>query len=184
MIENIEDLDSGLDIFFRPGSVTPTTPLVSPTSDESEQTFTCQTSPTSKSSVKSALLKPGGGGETPRSRSNDNLEKYAASDKSPLVQHKTVDSPCSGAKRTAKDDSSGGVVTEKDSMSPVCGTEKKDALSPAYDNKKLATSPLASNKHKQCLGEEIIKELPKSPVFKSIAKDKENKPSEAGKIGF
>lgn len=34
IIENIEDLDSGLDTFFRPGSVTPTTPLVSPTSDD------------------------------------------------------------------------------------------------------------------------------------------------------
>lgn len=69
-------------------------------------------------------------------------------------------------------------------MSTGGGTDKKDALSPSYDNKKLATSPLASNKHKQCLGEEIIKELPKSPVFKSIAKDKENKPTEAGKIWF
>lgn len=30
----IQDLGEGLDTFFRPGSVTPTTPLVSPTSDE------------------------------------------------------------------------------------------------------------------------------------------------------
>lgn len=30
----IQDLGEGLDTFFRPGSVTPTTPLVSPTSDD------------------------------------------------------------------------------------------------------------------------------------------------------
>lgn len=30
----IQDLGEGLETFFRPGSVTPTTPLVSPTSDD------------------------------------------------------------------------------------------------------------------------------------------------------
>lgn len=36
VVENIEDLDTGLDVFFRPDSATPSTvtPLISPTSDD------------------------------------------------------------------------------------------------------------------------------------------------------
>ncbi|XP_026273496.1 F-actin-uncapping protein LRRC16A isoform X3 [Frankliniella occidentalis] len=41
------DLGEGLDTFFRPGSVTPTTPLVSPTSDDSSSTFPIESEPES-----------------------------------------------------------------------------------------------------------------------------------------
>nr|CAD7413204.1 unnamed protein product [Timema cristinae] len=46
IIENVQDLGEGLDTFFRPGSVTPTTtPLISPTSDDSSLTFPSDGSP-------------------------------------------------------------------------------------------------------------------------------------------
>ncbi|XP_066592906.1 F-actin-uncapping protein LRRC16A [Prorops nasuta] len=94
-------LGEGLDVFFRP--TTPTTPLVSPTSDDSSlHTFPIDGSPNlSQASHKSTaadaekkhvynspilknLLEP-----TPRSRSTDNLEKF-----SPLVGRRSQgDSP-------------------------------------------------------------------------------------------
>ncbi|XP_031826421.1 capping protein regulator and myosin 1 linker 1 leucine rich repeat protein isoform X7 [Nomia melanderi] len=91
-------LGEGLDVFFRP--TTPTTPLISPTSDDSSlHTFPTDGSPNlSLTSYKSippdtdkkpgcsspmlkTLLEP-----TPRSRSSDNLEKF-----SPLVGRRSQD---------------------------------------------------------------------------------------------
>lgn len=83
-------LGEGLDVFFRP--TTPTTPLISPTSDDSSlHTFPIEGSPNlSINSQKSnppmlkTLLEP-----TPRSRSSDNLEKF-----SPLIGRRSQgDSP-------------------------------------------------------------------------------------------
>ncbi|XP_018918250.2 LOW QUALITY PROTEIN: F-actin-uncapping protein LRRC16A [Bemisia tabaci] len=81
-----EGLEEGLDTFFRPGSITPTTPLVSPSSDDSAaSSFAADLSPNNpvhkekSSSTKSSKSSPllSSVQETPRSRSSDNLEKYS-----------------------------------------------------------------------------------------------------------
>lgn len=66
----------------------------------SEQTFPGQMSP-SKNSIKdriSPLSKP-----TPRSKSNDNLEKHSGNNRSPIGQHKGMESPSTASKRSTKD---------------------------------------------------------------------------------
>ncbi|KAK6644485.1 hypothetical protein RUM43_000752 [Polyplax serrata] len=184
IIENVEDLDSGLDTFFRPGSVTPTTPLVSPTSDESEKTFpghVRQSSPTKgigKSQLLSPLLKPF---VAPRSRSNDNIEKQLSSEISPLVRHKPMLSPSSGTKHFAKDDAFAERKSDGNSnWKNIQGLEgKHELVSGNNDTRKVKTSPLVG-KHKLDLGEELTRELQKSPVLRSLARENDNKTSEAG----
>lgn len=65
---------------------------------------------------------------------------------------------------------------------PDVSQDKKDFY--FHENKKQVTSPLANNRQKISLGDDLMKELPKSPVFKSIAKDHGIKTSEAGKTRF
>ncbi|EDW32259.1 GL11537 [Drosophila persimilis] len=84
------EIGEGLEHFFRPGSVTPTTltPLVSPTSEE------CS----SLSTISDDAF-PAGASWATRSRSTDNLEKYSplVGRKSPLVKMRTEGGPGSGA---------------------------------------------------------------------------------------
>lgn len=51
------------------------------------------------------------------------------------------------------------------------------------DTRKVKTSPLVG-KHKLDLGEELTRELQKSPVLRSLARENDNKTSEAGKTRF
>lgn len=82
----VHDLGEGLDTFFRPGSVTPTTPLISPTSDEcSSLSFQADGSPNHE------FVRYGGGttsGETTpvlgEERRNGNSVKFGRS--SPLLK--------------------------------------------------------------------------------------------------
>ncbi|XP_053971813.1 F-actin-uncapping protein LRRC16A isoform X5 [Hylaeus volcanicus] len=116
-------LGEGLDVFFRP--TTPTTPLISPTSDDSSlHTFPTDGSPNlSLASHKSippdtdkkpgcsspmlkTLLEP-----TPRSRSSDNLEKF-----SPLVGRRSQDRDVSLATSVPKDYESRKSLTKKSAM--------------------------------------------------------------------
>ncbi|XP_054012309.1 F-actin-uncapping protein LRRC16A isoform X6 [Hylaeus anthracinus] len=116
-------LGEGLDVFFRP--TTPTTPLISPTSDDSSlHTFPTDGSPNlSLASHKSippdtdkkpgcsspmlkTLLEP-----TPRSRSSDNLEKF-----SPLVGRRSQDRDVSLATSVPKDYESRKSLTKKSGM--------------------------------------------------------------------
>ncbi|KAL0270608.1 UNVERIFIED_CONTAM: hypothetical protein PYX00_007960 [Menopon gallinae] len=88
IIENVEDLDSGLDIFFRPGSVTPTTPLVSPTLDERDGTTMFKSN------------------ETPKSNSSDDLVKSSSAEKSPGSQHTSTQFLSAGGKHVSEDERS------------------------------------------------------------------------------
>lgn len=103
-------LGEGLDVFFRP--TTPTTPLISPTSDDSSlHTFPTDGSPnlsltSHKSIPPEADKKPGCSSPmlktllepTPRSRSSDNLEKF-----SPLVGRRSQgDSPLTASPLTRR----------------------------------------------------------------------------------
>ncbi|XP_015434415.1 PREDICTED: leucine-rich repeat-containing protein 16A [Dufourea novaeangliae] len=116
-------LGEGLDVFFRP--TTPTTPLISPTSDDSSlHTFPTDGSPnlslTSHKSIPpdtdkkpgcsspmlKTLLEP-----TPRSRSSDNLEKF-----SPLVGRRSQDRDVSLATSVPKDYESRRSLTKKSAV--------------------------------------------------------------------
>ncbi|XP_076658533.1 capping protein regulator and myosin 1 linker 1 leucine rich repeat protein [Halictus rubicundus] len=127
-------LGEGLDVFFRP--TTPTTPLISPTSDDSSlHTFPTDGSPNlSLASHKSippdtdkkpgcsspmlkTLLEP-----APRSRSSDNLEKFSPLvgrrsqgdsplTASPLARRNTTDNAQNHERIVAKSDSSNGTCS-------------------------------------------------------------------------
>lgn len=107
-------LEDTVDTFFslRPGSVTPTTPLISPTSDDSSSSFIAEQSPNHTTERKDA----------PRSVSSDNLDKY---NPSPLPRRN--DSPL--AKRIAslecsKEDESGEESESSRSSSTVLADVK------------------------------------------------------------
>ncbi|XP_031826419.1 capping protein regulator and myosin 1 linker 1 leucine rich repeat protein isoform X6 [Nomia melanderi] len=164
-------LGEGLDVFFRP--TTPTTPLISPTSDDSSlHTFPTDGSPNlSLTSYKSippdtdkkpgcsspmlkTLLEP-----TPRSRSSDNLEKF-----SPLVGRRSQDRDVSLATSVPKDYESRKGLTKKSAM----------------DVDKSASQPLPSLKLRS-IGFDLrsptngsstknTSEASKSPVLKPLSK--------------
>ncbi|XP_043675254.1 F-actin-uncapping protein LRRC16A isoform X2 [Vespula pensylvanica] len=144
-------LGEGLDVFFRP--TTPTTPLISPTSDDSSlHTFPTDGSPNlSLASHKSippdldkkhgcnspmlkTLLEP-----TPRSRSSDNLEKF-----SPLVGRRSQgDSPLTAsplARRNTTDNAQGHerVMSRCDSNKD---TYNNSIMSTSVDSSKRNTLP-------------------------------------------
>ncbi|XP_026675435.1 F-actin-uncapping protein LRRC16A isoform X3 [Ceratina calcarata] len=136
-------LGEGLDVFFRP--TTPTTPLISPTSDDSSlHTFPTDGSPnlslTSHKSIPPVEMdkKPGCSSPmlktllepAPRSRSSDNLEKF-----SPLVGRRSQgDSPLTAsplARRNTADN-----VQNHDRIVVVKSESNKDTTSINGDNAK------------------------------------------------
>ncbi|XP_076279734.1 capping protein regulator and myosin 1 linker 1 leucine rich repeat protein [Lasioglossum baleicum] len=147
-------LGEGLDVFFRP--TTPTTPLISPTSDDSSlHTFPTDGSPNlSLASHKSippdtdkkpgcsspmlkTLLEP-----APRSRSSDNLEKF-----SPLVGRRSQgDSPLTAsplARRNTTDNAQNHerFVAKSDSSNGTCS----NSLVNTADISKRSTLPIAGS---------------------------------------
>ncbi|XP_076383473.1 capping protein regulator and myosin 1 linker 1 leucine rich repeat protein isoform X12 [Megalopta genalis] len=142
-------LGEGLDVFFRP--TTPTTPLISPTSDDSSlHTFPTDGSPNlSLASHKSippdtdkkpgcsspmlkTLLEP-----APRSRSSDNLEKFSPLvgrrsqgdsplTASPLARRNTTDNAQNHERIVAKSDSSNG--TSSNSFVNTADISKRSTL--------------------------------------------------------
>ncbi|KAG7202434.1 hypothetical protein KM043_018741 [Ampulex compressa] len=137
-------LGEGLDIFFRP--TTPTTPLISPTSDDSSlHTFPTDGSPNlSLASHKSippdvdkkhgctspmlkTLLEP-----TPRSRSTDNLEKF-----SPLVGRRSQgDSPLTASPLARRN------TTDNNHDRTTAKSEVKDNCGNSADSAKRSTLPI------------------------------------------
>ncbi|KZC12149.1 Leucine-rich repeat-containing protein 16A [Dufourea novaeangliae] len=142
-------LGEGLDVFFRP--TTPTTPLISPTSDDSSlHTFPTDGSPnlslTSHKSIPpdtdkkpgcsspmlKTLLEP-----TPRSRSSDNLEKFSPLvgrrsqgdtplTASPLARRNTTDNAQNHERILAKSDSNNG--TSSNSIVSSSDISKRSTL--------------------------------------------------------
>lgn len=185
-----EDLGEGLDTFFRPGSVTPTTPLISPTSDEcSSLSFQADGSPNHKyySNLTSGettpvlsddrkvklgrsspllkgvcgLLEP-----TPRSRSSDNLEKY-----SPLIGRRSQgDSPLTASPLAKRVTDESPLISRENSNSSICQDLSKYSDKNDIYRKKSPTNG-------------SISEAPKSPILKSLKDSSNSKSSEnVGKI--
>ncbi|XP_046603599.1 F-actin-uncapping protein LRRC16A isoform X1 [Neodiprion virginianus] len=148
-------IGEGLDTFFRP--TTPTTPLVSPTSDDSSlHTFPTDGSPnlslTSHKGVASdikvdgdkkqgrsspmlkTLLEP-----TPRSRSTDNLEKF-----SPLIGRRSQgDSPLTSSPLARRNTTESAQSHETDGIKKDISSESiKDGL---VDISKRSTLPIANS---------------------------------------
>ncbi|XP_076386114.1 capping protein regulator and myosin 1 linker 1 leucine rich repeat protein isoform X5 [Megachile rotundata] len=151
-------LGEGLDVFFRP--TTPTTPLISPTSDDSSlHTFPTDGSPNlSLTSHKSTppdldkkpacnspmlktLLEP-----APRSRSSDNLEKF-----SPLVGRRSQgDSPLTAsplARRNTTDNAQNHerIASKSDNNKETCSNVCNNSISISADVSKRSTLPITSS---------------------------------------
>ncbi|XP_076169556.1 capping protein regulator and myosin 1 linker 1 leucine rich repeat protein isoform X5 [Ptiloglossa arizonensis] len=165
-------LGEGLDVFFRP--TTPTTPLISPTSDDSSlHTFPIDGSsnlsltshksippdtdkkPGCNSPMLKTLLEP-----TPRSRSSDNLEKF-----SPLIGRRSQDRDVSLATSVPKDYESRKSLTKKSTMEV-----DKSASQPLPSLKLRSTgfdlrSPTNNNSSTK-----NNSEASKSPVLKPLTK--------------
>ncbi|CAL7935773.1 unnamed protein product [Xylocopa violacea] len=147
-------LGEGLDVFFRP--TTPTTPLISPTSDDSSlHTFPTDGSPnlslTSHKSIPpetdkklgcsspmlKTLLEP-----TPRSRSSDNLEKF-----SPLVGRRSQgDSPLTAsplARRNTTDNAQNHerIVAKSDNSKDTNSNVYNNSVNNSADTSKRNTLP-------------------------------------------
>ncbi|XP_076763742.1 capping protein regulator and myosin 1 linker 1 leucine rich repeat protein isoform X4 [Xylocopa sonorina] len=148
-------LGEGLDVFFRP--TTPTTPLISPTSDDSSlHTFPTDGSPnlslTSHKSIPpetdkklgcsspmlKTLLEP-----TPRSRSSDNLEKF-----SPLVGRRSQgDSPLTAsplARRNTTDNAQNHerIVAKSDNSKDTNSNVYNNSVNSSADTSKRNTLPI------------------------------------------
>ncbi|XP_078047685.1 capping protein regulator and myosin 1 linker 1 leucine rich repeat protein isoform X4 [Augochlora pura] len=164
-------LGEGLDVFFRP--TTPTTPLISPTSDDSSlHTFPTDGSPNlSLASHKSippdtdkkpgcsspmlkTLLEP-----APRSRSSDNLEKF-----SPLVGRRSQDRDVSLATSVPKDYESRKSLTKKSAM------EMDKSASQPLPSLKLRSIGFDLRSPTNGSSTKNTSEASKSPVLKSSAK--------------
>ncbi|XP_005181868.1 F-actin-uncapping protein LRRC16A isoform X2 [Musca domestica] len=154
------EIGEGLDQFFRPGSVTPTTltPLVSPTSEEcsslsfvdsptmsrngNDHMTSEETTPILeerrpiKLERNSPLLK--GAAWTTRSRSTDNLEKYSplVGRKSPLVKMRT-EGAAGGANDNVPD--SAQPTTQAERLLKTCSGRENKMRSPSTDSIKSHT---------------------------------------------
>ncbi|CAK9833364.1 F-actin-uncapping protein LRRC16A [Anthophora retusa] len=148
-------LGEGLDVFFRP--TTPTTPLISPTSDDSSlHTFPTDGSPnlsltSHKSIPPEADKKPGCSSPmlktllepAPRSRSSDNLEKF-----SPLVGRRSQgDSPLTAsplARRNTTDNAQNHerIAAKSDSNKDTCSNVCNNSVSNSTDTSKRSTLPI------------------------------------------
>ncbi|XP_071869773.1 capping protein regulator and myosin 1 linker 1 leucine rich repeat protein isoform X5 [Bombus fervidus] len=148
-------LGEGLDVFFRP--TTPTTPLISPTSDDSSlHTFPTDGSPnlslTSHKSIPpetdkkpgcsspmlKTLLEP-----APRSRSSDNLEKF-----SPLVGRRSQgDSPLTASPLTRRNTTDNAqnherILTKSDSNKDTSNNVCNNCIGNTADTSKRSTLPI------------------------------------------
>lgn len=148
-------LGEGLDVFFRP--TTPTTPLISPTSDDSSlHTFPTDGSPnlslTSHKSIPpetdkkpgcsspmlKTLLEP-----APRSRSSDNLEKF-----SPLVGRRSQgDSPLTASPLTRRNTTDNAqnherILTKSDSNKDTSNNVCNNCVGSTADTSKRSTLPI------------------------------------------
>ncbi|XP_012238265.1 F-actin-uncapping protein LRRC16A isoform X5 [Bombus vosnesenskii] len=148
-------LGEGLDVFFRP--TTPTTPLISPTSDDSSlHTFPTDGSPnlslTSHKSIPpetdkkpgcsspmlKTLLEP-----APRSRSSDNLEKF-----SPLVGRRSQgDSPLTASPLTRRNTTDNAqnherILTKSDSNKDTSNNVCNNCVGNTADTSKRSTLPI------------------------------------------
>ncbi|XP_034195386.1 capping protein regulator and myosin 1 linker 1 leucine rich repeat protein isoform X2 [Osmia lignaria lignaria] len=148
-------LGEGLDVFFRP--TTPTTPLISPTSDDSSlHTFPTDGSPnlsltSHKSTPPDLDKKPGCNSPmlktllepTPRSRSSDNLEKF-----SPLVGRRSQgDSPLTAsplARRNTTDNAQNHerIASKSESNKDTCSNICNNSISNSADVSKRSTLPI------------------------------------------
>ncbi|XP_073848099.1 capping protein regulator and myosin 1 linker 1 leucine rich repeat protein isoform X5 [Musca autumnalis] len=157
-----KEIGEGLDQFFRPGSVTPTTltPLVSPTSEEcsslsfvdsptmsrngNDHMTSEETTPILeerrpiKLERNSPLLK--GAAWTTRSRSTDNLEKYSplVGRKSPLVKMRTEGGGGAGGPNDSVPDSS-LPTTQAERLLKTCSGRENKMRSPSTDSIKSHT---------------------------------------------
>ncbi|XP_012340921.1 F-actin-uncapping protein LRRC16A isoform X5 [Apis florea] len=150
-------LGEGLDVFFRP--TTPTTPLISPTSDDSSlHTFPTDGSPnlsltSHKSIPPEADKKPGCSSPmlktllepTPRSRSSDNLEKF-----SPLVGRRSQgDSPLTASPLTRRNTTDNAqnherIVAKSDSNKDTNSNIYNNCINNSADTSKRSTLPTGS----------------------------------------
>ncbi|KAK9310247.1 hypothetical protein QLX08_000280 [Tetragonisca angustula] len=148
-------LGEGLDVFFRP--TTPTTPLISPTSDDSSlHTFPTDGSPnlslTSHKSIPPEMdKKPGCSSPmlktllepAPRSRSSDNLEKF-----SPLVGRRSQgDSPLTASPLTRRNTTDNAQnhernVTKSDNSKDTSNNVCNNCVSNTADTSKRSTLPI------------------------------------------
>ncbi|XP_076635498.1 capping protein regulator and myosin 1 linker 1 leucine rich repeat protein isoform X5 [Colletes latitarsis] len=164
-------LGEGLDVFFRP--TTPTTPLISPTSDDSSlHTFPTDGSPnlslTSHKSIPpdtdkkpgcsspmlKTLLEP-----APRSRSSDNLEKF-----SPLIGRRSQDRDVSLATSVPKDYESRKSLTKKSAM------EVDKSASQPLPSLKLRSTGFDLRSPTNGSNTKSNSEASKSPVLKPLTK--------------
>ncbi|XP_006624983.1 F-actin-uncapping protein LRRC16A isoform X5 [Apis dorsata] len=150
-------LGEGLDVFFRP--TTPTTPLISPTSDDSSlHTFPTDGSPnlsltSHKSIPPEADKKPGCSSPmlktllepTPRSRSSDNLEKF-----SPLVGRRSQgDSPLTASPLTRRNTTDNAqnherIVAKSDNNKDTNSNIYNNCINNSADTSKRSTLPIGS----------------------------------------
>ncbi|XP_012165742.1 F-actin-uncapping protein LRRC16A isoform X4 [Bombus terrestris] len=148
-------LGEGLDVFFRP--TTPTTPLISPTSDDSSlHTFPTDGSPnlslTSHKSIPPEMdKKPGCSSPmlktllepAPRSRSSDNLEKF-----SPLVGRRSQgDSPLTASPLTRRNTTDNAqnherILTKSDSNKDTSNNVCNNCVGNTADTSKRSTLPI------------------------------------------
>lgn len=149
-------LGEGLDVFFRP--TTPTTPLISPTSDDSSlHTFPTDGSPnlsltSHKSIPPEADKKPGCSSPmlktllepTPRSRSSDNLEKF-----SPLVGRRSQgDSPLTASPLTRRNTTDNAqnherIIAKSDNNKDT-NSNIYNCINNSADTSKRSTLPIGS----------------------------------------
>ncbi|XP_061933224.1 F-actin-uncapping protein LRRC16A isoform X4 [Apis cerana] len=157
-------LGEGLDVFFRP--TTPTTPLISPTSDDSSlHTFPTDGSPnlsltSHKSIPPEADKKPGCSSPmlktllepTPRSRSSDNLEKF-----SPLVGRRSQgDSPLTASPLTRRNTTDNAqnherIVTKSDNNKDTNSNMYNNCINNSADTSKRSTLPIGSGANTRSL---------------------------------
>ncbi|KAK1125436.1 hypothetical protein K0M31_005802 [Melipona bicolor] len=193
-------LGEGLDVFFRP--TTPTTPLISPTSDDSSlHTFPTDGSPnlslTSHKSIPpetdkkpgcsspmlKTLLEP-----APRSRSSDNLEKF-----SPLVGRRSQgDSPLTASPLTRRNTTDNAQnhersVTKSDNSKDTSNNVCNNCVSNTADTSKRSTLPIIgsgtstrslrdSDENNKMLQQQIVINSSDKDVM-TVPKDYENKKS-------
>ncbi|KAK3909554.1 F-actin-uncapping protein LRRC16A [Frankliniella fusca] len=201
------DLGEGLDTFFRPGSVTPTTPLVSPTSDDSSSTFPIESEPESIDSdrdrrngglnilkdkaIKSSPLMKGKTSLLDTvSRSPDLLDKNSPlagrrppTSESPLVKRGQELSGSDLSKIDVLKTSKPIVVDVKSRLKPDEVVADKPASPTAGPSVKLRSTGLADSLRSPTNGfpkAGAVETAPKSPILKSISKD--NKIDSASKV--
>ncbi|XP_039285032.1 F-actin-uncapping protein LRRC16A isoform X2 [Nilaparvata lugens] len=198
-------IQEGLDTFFRPGSVTP---LVSPTSDDSTSSFLTDLSPNNSGDWKtddekkngqslsekigrsSPMLKDQLDSGAPRSRSNDNLERY-----SPLARRTSTSdsthssSPLARRLDSLRDEESAEEMevgrksntlpdmkskrVASPSSRPDSDSEKPGSPTISIPSVKLRSTGLADSLRSPTNGFPRASDAPKSPVLKAInSKDK------------